>query len=89
MYWITALGLFAALCTTTAFLPQAVKTIRTKQVRDLSVKTYLIQLTGNFSWLSYGIATKTLPIIVADSITSVIVLTTLFHILKFRKNPSL
>ena len=89
MNWITALGFFAALCTTTAFLPQAIKTLRTKQVRDLSVRTYLIQIAGNLSWLTFGILNKTVPIIVADSITSVIVVSTLVMILKYRKNPPL
>ena len=81
---ITTLGLFAAFCTTLAFLPQAIKTIRTKQVRDLSIKMYILQGTGNLCWLAYGLLTINIPIIVADSITSFLVITTLALIIKYK-----
>ncbi|MCA9731483.1 MAG: SemiSWEET transporter [Deferribacteres bacterium] len=80
---ITAIGLFAALCTTTAFLPQAIKTIRTKQTRDLSLRMYILQATGNFSWFIYGFITFNIPIMLADSITSILVVTILVMKLKY------
>lgn len=81
---VTFVGLFAAACTTMAFLPQAIKTIRTKRTRDLSLRMYILQATGNLSWLTYGLLTLNLPIILADSITSVIVLTILGMKIKYR-----
>ncbi|KAA3609244.1 MAG: hypothetical protein DWQ05_22385 [Calditrichaeota bacterium] len=81
--YITAIGLFAALCTTAAFLPQAIKTIKTKQTRDLSLRMYILQATGNLTWFIYGMITVNIPIIFADSITSVLVLTILFLKIKY------
>ncbi len=81
---ITMIGLFAAACTTSAFLPQAIKTIRTRQTRDLSLRMYLLQITGNLSWLTYGLLSKNLPIILADSITSLLVLIILTLKIKYK-----
>lgn len=80
---ITLVGLFAAACTTSAFLPQAIKTIRTKKTRDLSLRMYILQITGNISWLTYGLLTMNIPIILADSVTSVLVMTILILKLKY------
>jgi MtN3 and saliva related transmembrane protein len=83
MSTITIVGLFAAACTTSAFLPQAVKTIRTKRTRDLSLRMYILQATGNISWLTYGLLSHNIPIILADSVTSILVFTILTLKIKY------
>ncbi|MCG8334102.1 MAG: SemiSWEET transporter [Proteobacteria bacterium] len=65
----TLIGLTAATCTTISFLPQAVRVIRTKQTRDISLSMYVIFSFGTFLWLTYGILTKDIPIISANAIT--------------------
>ncbi len=65
----TIIGLMAATCTTISFLPQAIKTIRTKQTKDLSLAMYSILTIGIFLWLVYGIVIKDLPLIIANVIT--------------------
>ncbi|ODS40045.1 MAG: hypothetical protein A7315_09835 [Candidatus Altiarchaeales archaeon WOR_SM1_79] len=72
MEWITMIGLLAAACTTLAFLPQAIKALRTKQTRDLSLPTYLVLTIGLFLWLVYGLLISNLPIIMANGISSII-----------------
>lgn len=75
--WITMLGLFAATLTTIGFIPQAIKTIRTKNTRDISLGMYVLLTVGVFSWLAYGIFIQDLPVILANAITSVFIVTIL------------
>ncbi|MFH0779784.1 MAG: SemiSWEET transporter [Parcubacteria group bacterium] len=87
MNLITTLGLAAAACTTFAFLPQAVKTIKTKSTNDLSVGMYSMTTTGIFLWLVYGLRIKDVLLIAANVVTLVFTVTILFLIIKnTRKN---
>lgn len=65
----TYIGLAAAMLTTFAFLPQAIKIIRTRHTKDISLVMYIIFTTGIVLWLIYGLFIKDLPIIVANIIT--------------------
>ena len=82
MELITLLGLVAATCTTISFLPQAIKTIKTKHIKDLSLGMYTVLTTGVFLWFFYGILIKDLPLILANGITLVFTATILFLIIK-------
>jgi MtN3 and saliva related transmembrane protein len=81
---ITVLGLVAAILTTSAFLPQAVKTIKTKHTKDLSLGMYSILTFGIFLWLVYGIFIGDLPIIMANAITLAFCVIILSLIIKYR-----
>jgi MtN3 and saliva related transmembrane protein len=48
------LGLVAGLFGTFASAPQALKIIRTRQARDVSLTTYLMASTGAVLWGIYG-----------------------------------
>jgi MtN3 and saliva related transmembrane protein len=67
----TILGLCAAACTTISFIPQALKTIRTKDTRGISLSMYAVFTTGTFLWLVYGIFSQDLPVAVANGVTLV------------------
>lgn len=69
---ITVIGLIAATLTTISFLPQAIKTARTKETKDLSLGMYISFTTGVFLWLVYGLFIKDAPLIVANVITLVL-----------------
>ena len=69
MNLVTILGLVAATCTTIAYVPQAIKTIKTKQTKDLSLPMYAIVTFGFLLWLIYGIMIKDIPLIFANVIT--------------------
>ena len=49
------LGILAAILTTGAFLPQAIKTIRTRHTEDLSLTTFAMMFLGTLCWLAYGL----------------------------------
>jgi MtN3 and saliva related transmembrane protein len=65
----TIIGLLAAFCTTISFFPQVIKTIKTKQTKDLSRGMYSLLTGGILLWLIYGILIENLPLIVANLIT--------------------
>ncbi|MCH8487942.1 MAG: hypothetical protein LAT75_13845, partial [Candidatus Cyclonatronum sp.] len=50
---ITVVGLLAATCTTISFLPQVIKTWKSKSAKDLSLGMFSIFATGVFLWLVY------------------------------------
>ncbi|MBU0457194.1 MAG: SemiSWEET transporter [Nanoarchaeota archaeon] len=84
MVLVTLLGLLAAACTTISFLPQAIKTIKTKQTKDLSLIMYTILTIGIILWLIYGFFIKDLPIILANGITLIFSVTILILIIKYK-----
>jgi MtN3 and saliva related transmembrane protein len=63
------LGYVAAILTTIAFIPQAIKIYKEKSAKSLSLKTFYVFTAGVFFWLMYGIALASPPMIVANSIT--------------------
>ena len=80
----TIIGLVAAACTTISYAPQAVKTIKTKDTRDLSLVMYLILTIGVFLWLIYGLLVKNLPLIIANAITLLFTYTILLLKIKYK-----
>ena len=62
-------GFTAAFCTTIAFLPQAIKVIRTRDTSSLSLAMYAIFTLGVALWLAYGIIKNDWVIIMANVIT--------------------
>ncbi|MFN8259077.1 MAG: SemiSWEET transporter [Bacteroidales bacterium] len=65
---ITLTGLLAAICTTSAYLPQAIKIIRTKKTSDISLLMYSVMALGTFLWLLYGFFLHNFPLILANGI---------------------
>ena len=84
MDYIVIIGLIAATCTTAAFVPQAIKTIKTRETKDLSLGMYLMFTIGVFLWLVYGIFIKNVPIIAANVVTLMFTTTILFMIVRFK-----
>jgi MtN3 and saliva related transmembrane protein len=62
-------GYLAAAMTTLAFVPQAVKTIRTKDTRSISLGMYVVFTIGIAFWLVYGIALDSMPMILSNIVT--------------------
>jgi MtN3 and saliva related transmembrane protein len=78
-------GLAAAFLTMFGFLPQVIKIYRTKSVKDLSLWAVLQFMLGIFLWLIYGIHLKNFVIILANSVTFLILGVALVLYLKYRK----
>ena len=82
MFW-EIVGLLAAFLTMFGFLPQVIKIYRTKSVRDLSLPTILQFMVGILLWLAYGIHLKNFVIILANSVTFLILIVALVLFLKY------
>lgn len=63
------IGYVAASLTTASFLPQAFKTLKTRDTRALSLGMYSIFTTGVFFWLIYGLYISNRAIVFANAIT--------------------
>ncbi|TRZ46286.1 SemiSWEET family sugar transporter [Robertkochia solimangrovi] len=68
------LGLIAAACTTSSFVPQVYKTWKTRNVAGISLIMYFVLFIGVVLWLLYGIVINSLSVILANSITGLLVL---------------
>ena len=65
-------GYFAAILTTAAFLPQLIKTLKTKKADDVSLITLIMFLSGVGSWIIYGYKISSFPILLANIITFIL-----------------
>jgi MtN3 and saliva related transmembrane protein len=78
------IGTIAACLTTSSFLPQAIKTFRTKDVSGISLSMYGIFTTGVALWLVYGVLVRAWPIIIANAITLSLALSIFLMKLRYR-----
>lgn len=85
MTLLTALGLTAGALTTLGFVPQVVKTWRTKSGHDLSFGTFGALLLGAALWLIYGVVQDDAPLIAANSVALVLQLTVLGLMVRYRR----
>jgi len=65
-------GYFAAILTTAAFLPQLIKTLKTKKAEDVSLITLIMFIIGVISWIIYGYSISSSPILIANLTTLVL-----------------
>lgn len=79
------LGLLAGALTTLSFLPQVIKTWKSKSARDLSLGMFAIFSSGVFLWIIYGIYMNSIPVIAANALTLIFCSTILYFKLKFKE----
>ena len=61
-------GALATICSTTSFVPQAWKVIRTRDTSAISTGMYAITVTGFAFWLAYGLLLGQWPLIVTNGV---------------------
>lgn len=64
--WI---GFLAATLTTAAFVPQAAKTIRTRDTSGISLGMYVVFTIGIACWFGYGLYLGSWPMILSNAVT--------------------
>jgi MtN3 and saliva related transmembrane protein len=67
-------GAIGATLTTLCWVPQAVKIMRDKDTRALSLTTTLAFTLGVALWLAYGIGRTDWPVIAANAVTLMLML---------------
>ncbi|MDQ2718870.1 MAG: SemiSWEET transporter [Bacteroidota bacterium] len=80
----TYIGFMAAIGTTISFLPQVIKTWKSRSAKDLSLEMFLIFFIGTALWLIYGIMVGDKPVMIANLITLLLSGIILFFKLKYR-----
>ncbi len=81
---ITTVGLMAGALTTIAFLPQLIKTWKTRSAEDVSLGMLLTLCTGIILWIIYGVSIHDIPLIAANGITFILAVTILCLKLRYK-----
>ncbi len=71
---VDIIGSTAGFLTIISFLPQIIKTYRTKKAKDISLMMFLIIDAGAILWTIYGILLYKWPIIITNSLVFVLCL---------------
>ena len=66
------LGFLAATLTTVAFVPQALKTLRTRDTSGISLGMYSVFTVGIACWFGYGLYLDSWPMILSNAVTFVL-----------------
>lgn len=81
---ISLLGFLAGALTTVAYLPQVIKTWRSKSAKDISLVMVSLSSTGIFLWFVYGLYIRSAPVIVANLVTFVLISLVLFLKIRYQ-----
>ncbi len=81
-FWGEIIGYLSGMCTTLAFLPQAIKSIVTKNVSGLSLYMYIIYCIGLIFWILYGVYLHSFQIVLFNIITLIFNMIILYMIIK-------
>ena len=84
MMYTQTIGYAAAFGTTISFLPQAVKTIRTKDTSGISLLMYTCFTLGTLLWLIYGVLSGQYPVVMANAITFLFAVTILAYKIRYK-----
>jgi len=79
------IGIASGVFTTVAVLPQIVKAIQTRKVKDVSPFMFIILCLGVGLWTIYGILKKDWPIILTNGVSLILNGMMLIIILKQKK----
>ncbi len=60
-------GYLAGVLTVLSLLPQVLRAWRTKQTKDLSIRTFLLLITAGVLWITYGVMAKDWPVIATNA----------------------
>lgn len=82
MEFIEILGMVAGSISAVTFLPQVIKTWKTKSADDISLLMFTFATVSVILWLIYGIVKESIPIIYTNSLVLVCSLIMLYF--KFR-----
>lgn len=83
-----AIGYIGGVCTAFCFMPQTLKTIKTKDVQSLSLISYILYCIGILSWVLYGIYVHSVQMVVFNAISLFFAGYILIMILKYKKKAA-
>ena len=74
---VEALGYCASIASGGAFLPQAIRALRSRRTRDLSLTSVALGAAGTLLWAIYGLVLENGPIIISNVVVMPFALATL------------
>jgi MtN3 and saliva related transmembrane protein len=80
--WLKVIGVLAGIFTTLAVIPQIYKSWKTGEAKNVSLKMYLVLITGLGLWFIYGVGINDYPIMVFNGIAFLLNSSMVFLILK-------
>lgn len=84
MDYVTILGFVASALGIISFLPQVIKTWKSKSTKDISLGMYALLCGGTILWTIYGIFINSLPVIVVNIVIFILSLILLIFKLKYK-----
>lgn len=78
-------GYVAAVIGTSLMLPQVIKSLRSKSVKDLSFLTLILYFVNCLLWLIYGIMLYAMPMIICNAVALGISIFQLIIKIKYNK----
>jgi len=85
MNYVELVGYLAGTLTMIAFLPQSIKTIKTKDISSLSLTSYLIYFSGITSWIIYGYFLGSNPMVIFNSISLLPIMPIIYLLIRNKK----
>lgn len=79
---IDAVGVAAGLCSMSSFVPQILKILRERHAEDVSLRMYIVTVTGFVLWTAYGALLGSWPVWVSNTVNLLLAATIL--VLKLR-----
>jgi len=79
---VDIVGVGAALCSMTSFVPQLAKIVRERDASSVSLKMYAVTVTGFSLWIAYGVMIGSWPIAASNAVC--LALSAAILILKWR-----
>jgi MtN3 and saliva related transmembrane protein len=69
---VNVVGSAAGLCSMSSFLPQLIKIAREKRAEGVSLRTYMVTVTGFVLWVAYGVLLRSWPVAASNSVCLVL-----------------
>jgi MtN3 and saliva related transmembrane protein len=82
---INAVGFVAALCSMGSFIPQVVKIVRERDASSVSLRMYLVTVTGFALWSVYGLLLASWPLTGSNLVSLALAGTILVLKIRYRK----
>jgi len=83
-----AIGIVAALCSMSSFVPQIVKMVRERNAEAVSFPMYVVTVSGFVFWIAYGMAIMSWPVAVSNVVNLVLAAVILVLKLRYSKQGS-
>jgi MtN3 and saliva related transmembrane protein len=80
---INTFGVVAGLCSMASFVPQIVKIVRERDASGVSLRMYAVTTVGFICWTAYGALSGSWPVMLANAVCLVLVMTILALRLRF------